>query len=702
MGLTEIKKGKILHSKDDVVHTIEIVLKGSVRMYDEFDSLNIGIGGIIGIVEKNGANYKYDYQANDDVTIYSYEYKNENSVQDAILSNPKIAPVLASQMVQVACNGYVYLKKKYDLATKEYKDLQTNQSNYPGLCALTGEPNRTFLELYNVEKLEKSEIIGSWQADFIISVYKNDEKIRKGFYSIGTEMCCGVIMGTVSIFEKILNEIKYLTEYSNNFAKSTASFKSVYAQVKAKADQLKRDSAVEEENVKIENALDTILEFSNVESGLRINFKKAIETYMKSPNRTDASDEMRMIRRDISKYFYEVYLTAFKTSLTTEILPTELKMFFMFGFVDEKLAGEENTAILYKFAKNYEPDENGRIKTIYEWLKMIYDGEVEPSRNEFDLDYVGFLKEQKAHGEITEAELKEKMNDSEEKLKFEVKNLFTLGSRMTFGRISVFLPIFDSENVQKTLETTYMSKDVVNSLINEIKKIDYSLFYRETVFSDTSKGITQLYVQKEVMPYVILLPNIGSRMSLWQEIEGRRRATPARFLTSIFHTENMFDNLLKTCGEYRWEMCKTVQGAYWNNIKDPSLTSEYCDYLQFYKKNNQLSTEQKEKLKIQLKKYSNNFRNVFVADYMTYMKFEEKGSLRLNKIARAILATYCTFSAETRTRLKENPQYKELITKHDNKIQNQLGLIANLVKKLNNQKDEIPEEVTMQEEFLNL
>ena len=39
----------------------------------------------------------------------------------------------------------------------------------------------------------------------------------------------------------------------------------------------------------------------------------------------------------------------------------------------------------------------------------------------------------------------------------------------------------------------------------------------------------------------------------------------------------------------------------WNDITEPSLTSEYCDYIQFYRKNHDLSAEAKEKIKNALK-----------------------------------------------------------------------------------------------------
>ena len=66
------------------------------------------------------------------------------------------------------------------------------------------------------------------------------------------------------------------------------------------------------------------------------------------------------------------------------------------------------------------------------------------------------------------------------------------------------------------------------------------------------------------------------------------------------------------CAEFRWEMCKRVQGARWNDVSDPSLTSLFCDYLQFYRKNSDLSPEQKEKIKVTLTKCKQNFKEFFI------------------------------------------------------------------------------------------
>ncbi len=171
-------------------------------------------------------------------------------------------------------------------------------------------------------------------------------------------------------------------------------------------------------------------------------------------------------------------------------------------------------------------------------------------------------------------------------------------------------------------------------------------------------------------------------------------------IASIFHTENVEDTFIRLVGEFRWEMCKTEQGVHWNDISDPSLTSMYCDYLQFYRKNSSLSAEIKEKISIALKNNSNNFKKVFVEDYFIYMKYESQGALRLNRTARTILFSCCPFTKEIRDKIAENPQFSPCIKQHDMEVAKQKKNIENLAVKLQKKDIALPPTIRQQLEFL--
>ena len=171
---------------------------------------------------------------------------------------------------------------------------------------------------------------------------------------------------------------------------------------------------------------------------------------------------------------------------------------------------------------------------------------------------------------------------------------------------------------------------------------------------------------------------------MWQETAGVRRDTPARYMFPIFTAVDLDDMMVETTGRYRWEICRKIQGVHWNDIRDKSLTAEYCDYIQFYKKNHDLSTEAKEKIKSALLRGKNNYREVFVKDYQNWIKYESKGSFRLNKVSREILVTYCPFSKEIREELKSNPMYQNAWQKYDILITKKIQRIKGVYDKYQN------------------
>ena len=170
----------------------------------------------------------------------------------------------------------------------------------------------------------------------------------------------------------------------------------------------------------------------------------------------------------------------------------------------------------------------------------------------------------------------------------------------------------------------------------------------------------------------------------------------------FFSQEDIQVLLVRMTGEYRWEICRRTQGARWNDLSDPSLTSEYCDYIQFYKKNNELSPEAKEKIKTALTKARNSFKEMFVRDYIIWVLYEGKGSPRMNKLARKILFTYCPFPKEIRDKLISNPLYGEVIEKWKLKKAQEIHRFSNAVKKIENSGKNVPEELRRQQAFLEM
>ena len=704
MGKIEIAKGELLHSCGDTVETIDVILKGSIRISDSSSGITLTDGGMAGIAEIPGGTYQYDYDVMEDTILYSYPYENSDDICSIIRLNPQIAHILTENAVKAALSTYDSAAALYDDCDSLYQELTAAYEQFPEICAQAGE---IFHPYHAFDSLTPPAApnLEDWEHDYFMSLDKEQ-------FSLGNEFCIGTVMFAAGYIKYLTQQIEMITEYSMHFNEETADFRLKLKQLKERISDIKHSAeaarekfasanSAGENRVVIKDALETILAYSGISSSDASAFKKLIAAFNASADKADTSDDARQLRRNIAAYFYRVYELAFIKSMSDKNIPVELKMFFYYGFVDEKLAGNTCTSALAVLADTYKSDPSGRIMLIYEWLKLIYEGHIEPSKNEFDLEYPAYLKSSYQNGDITEKEMKSLLKDPAARVSFEIKNMFTMANRMTFGSISSFVPVFFEDEMMKSPSEAVVSFKSINELVNRIRGIDYSCFCRETVFSNTDIGVTREYIQTEVLPYIILMPNAGVRGALWQEISGSRRDTPARMLMPVFPSKEPFKIILELAGDFRWEMCRREQGVHWNDVTVPSLTSEYSDYIQFYRKNHDLSVENKEKIKLTLQSARNSTKHVFLIDYMNYIEYESAGSSRLNKVARTLLFKYCPFPSKTREALAfSSPAYSELIERYKVKQSQKIHLMDIVIQKITKGGFDIPEEITYQYNFL--
>ena len=706
MGKLDISKGQLLHKKGDTVNDIAIILKGSFTISDGEDIiLTAGNGSILGAFHASGSQYHYDYRAAEDCTLFVYDYNDEDDLAAAISAIPKIAPVMASASIALATDLTNILDSLYEKAHELCHTLKSDYSDYKNVCATLMFAPQQFDFINELTAPAKPSMLTGWQAAFCRTCTEKNDLLRKECYPADINICVGAIMLASQLAQQIHPQLDYITAFMQNTKVATDDFTSEYRAQKAKLDEAHRQEALEagSGNIpKITNALQTILAFAGIGRDIGDALAKDIRLFMKAPDKTEKSTEMRRLRSDITKNFFTIYEAAFFKSLAADKIPAEVKMFFLFGFIDEELAGEENTATIYKAALLWEDDPEELIIPTYNWLKKIYRGEVPPSKDEFDNDWPDHLKEEVRQGNLKQEQADAMLEDTTAMTRFELQNMLVSANKMTYGSIFSYIPAFYAQAVSRPLETCLSSVEKVRNTLNHIREIDFSCFYRPAYASYPLLKINRFDYNREVLPYIILMPNYGSRGLMWQEIEGRKRTTPAHMVLSIFHSEDLETTLIRMCAQFRWEMCKRIQGVHYSDITDPSLTAEYCNYLQFYKKNSTLSADMKEKVKAALKRNGNSYSKVFAAEYEQFVKNESEGLPRLNKVSREILFKYCTFGRSYRDALSINPQYKPLIDRwniaHDDKVRT----FELFTRRILGQMPELPEEMKIEEAYLNL
>lgn len=755
MATQSVSEGEILFQSGQPMDSLLLIVSGTVKLLFPGGELLLEKGDVIGLLEIDYDTHCFSYEATSETTCISYPYSKEESLNNLFASNEDVANLFALSMFKQVCSLLDHYEMDKYACSNLYQYMTDSYNEYLELCTRYKVAPKALPDLENMAPLVLEDDIESWLSNYYTGIQRAIEGNVPSFLSKNPNILSGLMIKASQDIQKTLSVCQMLSDYQSDTSflllnESHLDFFDLYtsllykigaesqdstavsaaisklliqmesqasldkelleeriAEHKEKLQHLSESGHTDEEITasaqdvaSLTDSLDTILAYAGCEPETNTKFKKLINDYKKLIDKNNTDDKSRRLRGEITKLFYQIYKQAFFASLEDKKVPDVIMMFFLFGYMDEELAGMENAAYLLSLLRNIPSDPDKGVYTIYDWFRAIYSGKKEPSRNEFDSDYTAYIHEMKVTGKITEAKERALLKDQKGKVAFEIENMFPLVNKMTFGRITTFCPLFSEHNILKELPKSIVTADMVSNCFNSIRSEDFSAFYRETIYTNPTLGIGKEMVQVEVLPDVILLPNVGVRGVMWQEIEGKKRTTPCRMMVSIFQMEDLETILTRLTGEFRWEMCRRIQGARWNDMSERSLTAEYCDYIQFYRKNRDLSTEAKDKLKSALQKAKNSYKEMFVRDYISWIQYEGQGSPRLNKVARTILFSYCPFSAEVRTSLGANPLFREILERYKVKNIQKLHHLENVEQKLRNSRAEIPEELVLQRKFL--
>ncbi len=715
MKTVTIAQGEKFVQRGERVGSLYMLLQGKVRGSGKKDVWDMEPGSLIGFSSCSSDTYLCDYTALTECKLYAYDYRGPEDFVKIFKEDEKYISVFVMAAMrqtfttlrrfrnfyQQARNYYTFLMKMYgeygkcceackveapeysrmELAapfSPKYKISDYITVFYQRFSSMNLKAVEEFLkrdiamcvgeilngDLWTVKAMEMiEELKGYMELQKELLLDEKEDDLYHRYFELAVKAAAAG--ADISGVQAMIGQIQRYARESGLYPKEWLERKfSVYENY----DFTSREQAaqvLEGENREDVDYLEEILAYAGYTGDAATALKEDLEAYRNVTDRFSSGDELRGLRKRLTKGFFDIYTKAFQVSVNGGPVPASVQMLFNFGFLDPQLAGEENTRSLHIMTEKLEQCNSANVYTIYEWLRSIYEGKNEPSKNEFDMDYQAFLNDQKKSGDLTEKEVQERMNDKWKKVVFEIENMFMANNRMTYGKITSYCPVLCEDDIINSVENMLVTADKIQSALKFIKNIDFSIFYRQIVFSDSARDINMEMLEKEVMPVTILMPNAGSRAMMWQETSGIKRDTPARFIFPIMTVANVMDMMIEIAGRYRWEICRKVQGVRWNDVTEPSLTSEYSDFIQYYRKNHELSADAKEKIKNALQKSKNNFREVFVKDYQSWINYEAKGSLRVNKVSRDILFRYCPFSKSIRQELKINPTYRDMFEKFE-------------------------------------
>jgi len=465
------------------------------------------------------------------------------------------------------------------------------------------------------------------------------------------EECVGI---TISVDREKMEEL-----YAAMLSGDTSNMKE---EIEAEQQKVEEDALIERDVKSLKDSLSQIIRYSGLDKETADKFTALINYLRDASDRSSTEDTMRRVKKEIAVNFYKIYYMVFLKARNDKDVPKAVRLFLDYGYMDENLLEAEQLRCLCSF-KPEVSEGPCKIYTMCEWLEKVYRIEKDTSKSEFDENYAEALRNDRKKNAITEKEEAEYIKNGEKCLEFEINNLFTVTNRLTNAQLSIFAPVLYKEMFASAMDKSKLYKKHINQIVKRLLDIDYSAFNCELIYSNPEIGITKEFIIKTIYPNIILTPMVGQQSIMWQETSNKRKDTPARFIFPTFLEGNILDHMVRTFGRFRWEICRFIQGTSWNDVTEKSLTSEYCDYLQFYRKNHDLSEERKEKLKLQIQKARNNSREVFAQDYELWIKSESMGAIQLNKITREILATYCPFSLPIREKLAGQPIFDEAMAR---------------------------------------
>lgn len=747
-NLNQIEKDTLLFKKGERVSFIGWIIKGSIRVENDGVKRIAKAGEMVAIPDVFADEYLGDYTTEEYTIFYSFPTYDIDSLQNFMSINKdylgiiidsvgkEFADYLEEQehLLNRAIELYLFLEKHYEIAIKdgmseevpekffenhpnEMFELETEEHKIAYYREFNKVPLDMKKEFFNrssimtLSQSEEASFIVHELKDSCIEIIKYIREIYSYYYS---EDGNGLFDKEVRFAKELkkngnlqMEQIVHINETKDKILSISREMENwtgekLLSDEKILENKLSsimnasivdsEDESVEETVEMLENSLQQILDFSKTSPGEQNEIKKVINDFIQIEDKLSTQDDVRKVKKQITGFFFTLYKKCLFPWFEKQSVPLAVKLFLNYGYIDERLLDRDQLVFLCEMVNKREDDLPFHIYTMPEWLREIYKGRKDTSRNSFEQDFRDSLREAKRNGDITSEQEKLYLQDKEKRVAFEVDNMFASNNKIVNGKLSTYVPILYKDQFYGDMSRIFVSKGQLCESILELEKKDFTVFYREVFYSNPKLKIDKEYVMQKVYPDVILCPIYGTTSSMWQEITGKRRDSPARFIFPILIENELDKAVTKAFGRFHWEYCRCEQGASWNNIQYKSLTSEYMDYIQYYRKNHELSDEKREKIRSQIQRARNNSREIFLSDYETWIYFESKSALKLNKVSRQILATYCPFVKIMREFLKTNVAFEHAMQPQQRKFGEKAKEWELRIRRRENNGLEVPEE----------
>lgn len=450
----------------------------------------------------------------------------------------------------------------------------------------------------------------------------------------------------------------------------------------ARAAAAKEASSAGKAEPKIKDILQLFLTHFDVPEQSKVKLASAIDAFKKLDDKLDFHGDGRKVRNDLSANYWQFYKSGIRALYEKpDDFPPEAKLLVRYGLADETLISQDDAESLAHLPFTQICDDF-EIHYADEWLRRIFDGKEGPSMTELGESFQEVAKR-------GEDEIKTYTDDATFGLvAYEIDHMLKSAVRMCAGGPAYNFPILCKEFCGSGIEKKFLTKERLAKAVNDILKLDYRLFVRDVKVVVSDKAY---FVDKDVRPNFIILPSSGAQAICWQDLDGRSKETRARIVLPAILQGDLHEILIDVFAKFRWNLGRTIAGYNWANPAEGGLTGAFFDYVSFYKKNTELTEDEK----IKCKELFDRFPDIggkFAANYMEWMTYEKEGVQKLNNFARNIFFKFVPFSKRIRENLTKMPAYEKHLYKDNNLRLKKIQELETRIKAFETEGVEVPQE----------
>lgn len=471
-----------------------------------------------------------------------------------------------------------------------------------------------------------------------------------------------ILKGVATVIKNIEN--LYVKNGGHSYENLTASLRDFMKSVPKQPDmdefetEAKEDDKPSEFRPLLKNGMQEIIAFSGVSQEvaerMEGDFAKIEKINFKDPTEKESRRIIKELQRDFFELFTGIVFRCFEHKAE---IPLAVKLFIYFGFIREDLLDDSHIDGLCNAIHFFEnpTDIDYPIMTAVDYLERIYKQEEVPGLSLNGEDYIKTMRHNAGRGN-------EFVDSPEKRVTYEIDNMFKEAMRITSDSPRAYIPFLTSYAIKGNLSNLLNTPKHLNMEIKKINTTDPTLFFRELTWKIPGKSEL---ITKEVKPYLIIVPNTGVRVQLWQEMVNNQRHSRARLIIPTIFNGMQEKSLIQSFAHFRWELNKLIAGANWMDPVEGGFVGAFYDFSQYYHKMNELSIEAKEDIKMLFNKIKMD-RDRFAYFYEKWLLYEKDGVAKVNKVVRQIFYRYIPFPKHIRDRLCHLPLFEDLNNRYNN------------------------------------